>query len=119
LVPLLNFFMPAMKLESRVKAVSKETKKYDALRSPYQRLWESEALPPEVKAELPRLCGLYKGVPGLGGEGGLGGVEVAAETGILAAGKPPSTGVCPLTVENPAEPCFSPQILARSPPSPG
>jgi hypothetical protein len=33
LVPHLNFFMPAMKFESRVKAVSKEIKKYDALRN--------------------------------------------------------------------------------------
>jgi hypothetical protein len=35
---------------------------YDAPRSPYQRLLESEALPPEVKAELTRLCGLYNPV---------------------------------------------------------
>jgi hypothetical protein len=48
--------MPAMKLESMVKAASKEIKKYDAPRSPYQRLRESEALPPEAKAELPRPC---------------------------------------------------------------
>jgi hypothetical protein len=62
LVPLLNFFMPTMKLESKVKIGSKEIKKYDEPRSPYQRLPESEALPPEVKAELTRLYGLYNPV---------------------------------------------------------
>jgi hypothetical protein len=62
LVPLLNFFMPTMKLVSKVKVGSKEIKKYAAPRSPYQRLMESEALPPEVKAELARLCGLYNPV---------------------------------------------------------
>ena len=51
-----------MKLESKVKAGSKEVKKYDAPRSPYQRLLESEALPPGVKAGLTRLCGLYNPV---------------------------------------------------------
>jgi hypothetical protein len=43
---LLNFFMPTMRLESKVKIGSKEIKKYDAPRSPYQHLLESEALPP-------------------------------------------------------------------------
>jgi hypothetical protein len=62
LVPLLNFFMPTMKLVSKVKAGSREIKKYDAPRSPYQRLMESEALPPEVKTELTRLYGLYNPV---------------------------------------------------------
>ncbi|MDR1220062.1 MAG: transposase family protein [Treponema sp.] len=62
LAPSLNFFMPTMKLESKVKAGSKEIKKYDAPRSPYQRLLESEALSSEVKAELARLCGLYNPV---------------------------------------------------------
>jgi hypothetical protein len=62
LLPLLNFFMPAMKLESKVKVGSKEIKKYDAPRSPYQRLLESVALSPEVKAELSRLYGLYNPV---------------------------------------------------------
>jgi hypothetical protein len=62
LTPLLNFFMPPMKLESKVKVGSKEIKKYDAPRSPCQRLLESESPPPEVKAELVRLCGLYNPV---------------------------------------------------------
>jgi hypothetical protein len=55
--PLLNFFMPAMKLESKVKAGSKKIKKYDAPRNPYQRTLESEVLPSGVKAKLTRLCG--------------------------------------------------------------
>jgi hypothetical protein len=54
--------MPTMKLASKVKAGSKEIKKYDAPRSPWQRLMESEALSPEVKAELTRLRGLYNPV---------------------------------------------------------
>jgi hypothetical protein len=48
-----------MKLESKVKAGSREIKKYDAPRRPYQRLLESDALLPEARAELTRLCGLY------------------------------------------------------------
>jgi hypothetical protein len=51
-----------MKLESKVKAGSKEIKKYDAPCSPYQRLLESEALSPGMKAELRRQCGLYNPV---------------------------------------------------------
>jgi hypothetical protein len=58
LFPLRNFFMPTMKLESKVKAGSKEIKKYDEPHAPYQRLPESVALRPEVKAELTRLYGL-------------------------------------------------------------
>jgi hypothetical protein len=46
--------MPTTKLESKVKVGSKEIKKYDEPRSPYQRLLESDALPPAVKAELTR-----------------------------------------------------------------
>jgi hypothetical protein len=51
-----------MKLESKVKAGSKEIKKYDEPRGPCRRLLESVVLPPEVKAELTRLCGLYNPV---------------------------------------------------------
>jgi hypothetical protein len=46
-------------------------------------------------------------------------VEVAAETGVLSFGPWPPDGVSPLTAENPAEPGFSPQTPARSPPPPG
>jgi hypothetical protein len=62
LVPLLNFFMPTMKLAHKVKVGSKETRTYDEPRSPYQRLLESADLPPETKVELTRLCGLYNPV---------------------------------------------------------
>jgi hypothetical protein len=58
LVPLLNFFMPAMKLERKVNVGSREIKKHDGPRSPYRRLLESEVLSSGVKAELTRLCGL-------------------------------------------------------------
>jgi hypothetical protein len=54
--------MPTMKLESKVKAGSKEIKTYDEPRSPCQRLLESDALSPEIKAELARLYGLYNPV---------------------------------------------------------
>jgi hypothetical protein len=54
--------MPTMKLESKVKAGSKDINKYDEPRSPYQGLLESEALPPKVKAELSRCYGLYNPV---------------------------------------------------------
>jgi hypothetical protein len=51
-----------MKLASKVKGGSHELKKYDEPRSPSQRLLESDALSPEVKAELTWLCGLYNPV---------------------------------------------------------
>jgi hypothetical protein len=54
--------MPARKLESKVEVGYKEIKKYDEPRRPYQCLMESEALPPEMKAELTRLRGLYNPV---------------------------------------------------------
>jgi hypothetical protein len=47
--------MPTTKLERKIKTGSKEIKKYDAPRSPYQRLMESDALSSEVKTELLRL----------------------------------------------------------------
>jgi hypothetical protein len=54
--------MPTMKLASKVQVGSKEIKKYDEPRSPYQRLLESEALSYGVKAELTGLCALYNPV---------------------------------------------------------
>jgi hypothetical protein len=62
LEPLLNFFMPSMKLLSKVKTGSKEIKKYDAPLSPYQRLLHSGQLLPEVKAKLTGLYCLYNPV---------------------------------------------------------
>jgi hypothetical protein len=46
-----------MKLASKIKVGSKEIKKYDEPRSPYQRLLEPAALSSEAKAELTWLCG--------------------------------------------------------------
>jgi hypothetical protein len=54
--------MPTMKLESKVKAGSKEIKKYDKPRSLCQRLLESAALSPRVKAELTLFCAFYNPV---------------------------------------------------------
>jgi hypothetical protein len=62
LEPLLDFFMPTMKLLSKEKVGSKETKKYDEARSPYQRLMESEELDKSVKDSLTKLCALYNPV---------------------------------------------------------
>jgi hypothetical protein len=46
----------------KIKVGSKEIKKYGEPRSPYQRLPESDSLPPEIKAELSLLYGLYNPV---------------------------------------------------------
>jgi hypothetical protein len=60
--PLLNFFMPTMKLISKTKVGSKERKKYDEPRSPYTRLMESDVLSQNVKAELSKSYALYNPV---------------------------------------------------------
>jgi len=62
LVPLLNFFMPTQKLQSKTKVGSKETKVYDTPRSPYQRLIEMDSLGQEVKNALKAQCALYNPV---------------------------------------------------------
>jgi hypothetical protein len=46
-------------------------------------------------------------------------VEVAAETGVLSSGTRSPDRVSPLTAENPAEPCLSPQTPAHPSPPPG
>jgi hypothetical protein len=51
-----------MKLASKVKTSSREIKRYDTPRGPFQRLLEPEAPPSEIKAEPARLCGLYNPV---------------------------------------------------------
>jgi hypothetical protein len=51
--------MPAMKLVSKVKAGSREIKRYDTPRGPFRRLLEPEAPPSEIKAEPARLRGFY------------------------------------------------------------
>jgi hypothetical protein len=62
LEPLLDFFMPTMKLSSKIKIGSKEIKKYDEPRSPYIRLMESPTLNRNVKDNLLRLYRLYNPV---------------------------------------------------------
>jgi len=51
-VPLLNFFMPAQKLQSKTRGGSKEVKVYDEPKSPFQRLMESELTPEKTKEAL-------------------------------------------------------------------
>jgi hypothetical protein len=62
LAPLLNFFMPTQKLQSKTRVGSKETRVYDAPRSPYLRLMELGVLPDEVKAALKTQYALYNPV---------------------------------------------------------
>jgi hypothetical protein len=62
LEPLLDFFMPTMKLLSKVKVGSKEIKKYDEPCSPYQRLVKSTELTQDIKDKLQRLYVLYNPV---------------------------------------------------------
>jgi hypothetical protein len=62
LVPLLNFFMSAQKLKSKVRVGPKEIRVYDEPRSPFQRLIEHEELPQEYKDPLQAQCTLYNPV---------------------------------------------------------
>jgi hypothetical protein len=60
LCPLLNFFMPTLKLVSKTRVGSKIKKLYDKkVVSPYQRLLASPDLCSEAKAELTRRFALY------------------------------------------------------------
>jgi hypothetical protein len=60
LCPLLNFFMPTLKLISKTRAGSKIKKVYDKkVISPYQRLLASPDLCDEAKAELTGRFALY------------------------------------------------------------
>jgi hypothetical protein len=60
LCPLMNFFMPTVKLISKKRVGSKIKKVYDKkVISPYQRLLASDDLSLEVKAELTRRFALY------------------------------------------------------------
>jgi hypothetical protein len=54
--------MPTQKLKSKTRAGSKEIKVYDRPRGPFQRLSESEELPPETKSALAAQCALYNPV---------------------------------------------------------
>jgi hypothetical protein len=63
LCPLLNFFMPNIKLLSKTRTGTKIKKAYDKnVISPYQRLLASPDISDEVKAELVRRFALYNPV---------------------------------------------------------
>ena len=63
LCPLLNFFIPTMKLLSKNRVGSKIKKVYDKnVLSPYQRLMASRDISDDVKMELSRRLGLYNPV---------------------------------------------------------
>ena len=62
MAPLLNFFMPTQKLQSKTRVGSKESKVYDQPRSPFLRLMESDALAQEIKDSLLAQIALYKAV---------------------------------------------------------
>ena len=62
LAPLLNFFMPTQKLKSKTRVGSKESKVYDAPRSSFQRLVESERVKQETKDVLAAQIALYNPV---------------------------------------------------------
>jgi len=47
-----NFFQPVMKLASKERVGGKIKRKYEASKTPYQRLMESDQIPDEVKEEL-------------------------------------------------------------------
>ena len=47
-----NFFQPSMKLQSKERHGARVKKKYDAARTPYQRLLDSSFIPEESKKQL-------------------------------------------------------------------
>ena len=47
-----NYFMPVVKLQSKTRAGSKVTKKYDEAKTPFRRVLESEYIDDKIKAEL-------------------------------------------------------------------
>jgi hypothetical protein len=62
LCPLLNYFMPAMKLVDKTRVGAKVRKVYDTPMSPYQRLMAYPKLPEEVRTELVRRYRSYNPV---------------------------------------------------------
>jgi hypothetical protein len=62
LCPLLNYFMPSMKLVDKTRVGAKVRKVYDKPMSPYQRLMGYPQLPEEVRAELVRRYRSYNPV---------------------------------------------------------
>ncbi|GHV10302.1 hypothetical protein FACS189485_23330 [Spirochaetia bacterium] len=62
LCPLLNYFLPTIKLITKTRVGSKVRKVYDKPMSPYQRLLLSADFPDTVKAELTRRYQRYNPV---------------------------------------------------------
>jgi hypothetical protein len=63
LCPLLNYFLPTMKLIEKIKVGSRVRKVYEKIpKSPYQRLLESPDISDEVKAELKQRFSRYNPV---------------------------------------------------------
>jgi hypothetical protein len=62
LCPLLNYFLPTVKLIDKQRVGSKVRKVYDKPLSPYQRLLASVDLPDQIKAELTRRYQKYNPV---------------------------------------------------------
>ncbi|MDR1902967.1 MAG: hypothetical protein LBQ88_11885 [Treponema sp.] len=60
--PLLNYFMPIMKLVDKTRVGAKVRKMYDKPMSPYQRLMAYPKLPDAVRAELTRRYQSYNPV---------------------------------------------------------
>jgi hypothetical protein len=52
---LTNFFMPTLKLKSRVRDGAKVHKSYEYPKTPYERVMESDDIPQEIKSELKAL----------------------------------------------------------------
>jgi len=50
--PLQNFFIPTFKIREKIRAGARVVKKYDAPKTPYQRLMESSFLTQEQKQNL-------------------------------------------------------------------
>lgn len=55
MAPLLNFFFPSVKLQSKHRVKSKTIKKHDLPKTPFQRLLASKALSNTKKEELQKL----------------------------------------------------------------
>ncbi|MDR1862824.1 MAG: hypothetical protein LBQ67_02770 [Treponema sp.] len=62
LCPLLNYFMPTVKLVNKTRVGFSVRKVYDTPMSPYQRLMACATLPEKVKAELTRRYQTYNPV---------------------------------------------------------
>ncbi|PMU94976.1 hypothetical protein C1X83_35925, partial [Pseudomonas sp. GP01-A4] len=50
--PLLNYFTPSLKLESKIRVGGALKKKWEKPKTPYQRIIESQAVPDGIKLRL-------------------------------------------------------------------